>query len=765
LIYLDICFLRYNTSELIRFVFPFAILAIYFSISLLAFIFAFRKVSRATRWLTFAPLFTSLVISGWLVFGVDIVNSISTNRTDIIGAASISLFYTPAIALFLWALLYVSLTVARRDWRFAKLIFAVMALGIITVSLFSAALLFSKNVAIRQQTYFPRVTTLPFAVDQRFDNWLRSKQPRVYSWLTGRRIFAKPQPADLLPGACRIGDLEQVRQLVGNGADCNRPGKDGTLPLVEAARHDNIAVVNFLLAKGAKVNLQDAKGDSALGAAADYNSTDSAILLITAGADCNWVSKEGRYTPLMLAAWWQNNKLAGLLIKHGANPNATNGKNSPLSYAVTGNNFDLVKLLAAAGAKLQAADKLPKPLLSFAAANNHLKMMDYLLQQGVPVDEADTSTGLTPLMVATERDRVEAIDFLLRHGANVNLQNHQGYTPLMLAVSAAQASDETLDALIGAKANINIRDHHGDTALIHAAKNFPADLSALERLVKAGADLNLKNNAGETALTESGNLGHNEVVAYLQDKGAQITALHIIPQRHEGAAPLAKDKGWALAVSAIYAQTKGWDLQSLGGQEKSSAEPRSTLREDWNITNKQDLLAELQWLREEGDRKAYQEAGGKYAAMSDAEFAKSLSALDEDKALSGRAMRENYAKWRDRSAVAWDLCRYSYLVQMAYDAKYLKEDEAWNFLLANAREMQKHFSSWREMGQNFLDGRYIWAGERAANHENCYKLLANPADPNSPWNNIPWNYDLAEQKAAPGKNIPPATLDKAVPPR
>ncbi|MDR1145258.1 MAG: DUF1266 domain-containing protein [Verrucomicrobiales bacterium] len=47
------------------------------------------------------------------------------------------------------------------------------------------------------------------------------------------------------------------------------------------------------------------------------------------------------------------------------------------------------------------------------------------------------------------------------------------------------------------------------------------------------------------------------------------------------------------------------------------------------------------------------------------------------------------------------------------------------------------------MGENHLDGRQIWnGGIRDKRYEECFKLLANPDDPNSPWNQLPWDTPL-----------------------
>jgi hypothetical protein len=82
-------------------------------------------------------------------------------------------------------------------------------------------------------------------------------------------------------------------------------------------------------------------------------------------------------------------------------------------------------------------------------------------------------------------------------------------------------------------------------------------------------------------------------------------------------------------------------------------------------------------------------------------------------------------------------------VNRGYILHYLDEKEAWNLLLANARKVQASFSSWQEMSDNFLDGRKIWNEAPDNQFDACSKLLLNPRDPNSPWNQNPWKTDLS----------------------
>ena len=75
--------------------------------------------------------------------------------------------------------------------------------------------------------------------------------------------------------------------------------------------------------------------------------------------------------------------------------------------------------------------------------------------------------GWTCLIGACRGGHLEIVKWLLARGADPNLTNPKGTTPLMYAKTACFASGETalLDTLIAAGANIAATDEHGKSAL------------------------------------------------------------------------------------------------------------------------------------------------------------------------------------------------------------------------------------------------------------------------------------------------------------
>ena len=112
------------------------------------------------------------------------------------------------------------------------------------------------------------------------------------------------------------------------------------------------------------------------------------------------------------------------------------------------------------------------------------------------------SKGATPLMQAARHGRsAGVVGLLLAAGAEVNAQDHRGYTPLLHA-----ARPEVFDLLVAAGADIRARSNDGWTALHRAALYRPAASSStlpaaqVQALLAAGLDPNAQTDSGMTPL-------------------------------------------------------------------------------------------------------------------------------------------------------------------------------------------------------------------------------------------------------------------------
>jgi len=110
------------------------------------------------------------------------------------------------------------------------------------------------------------------------------------AWLL---LAQAPAPADLdeaLLTAARKGDLEQVKALLAKGANLEAKTRHGVTPLYYAASRGHADVLNYLIEKGANINVEDTFYKSnALDFAIQNGNTATAKILVEKG--CKFAPK------------------------------------------------------------------------------------------------------------------------------------------------------------------------------------------------------------------------------------------------------------------------------------------------------------------------------------------------------------------------------------------------------------------------------------------------------------------------------------------
>ena len=129
--------------------------------------------------------------------------------------------------------------------------------------------------------------------------------------------------------------------------------------------------------------------------------------------------------------------------------------------------------------------------------------------------QATDPDGTTPLHWAVRANDVDAVQRLLRSGANPDAANRYGVTPLSLA--ATNASAPLIQALLQAGA------HPTNSILMTAARTGNAEV--IRMLIARGADANARESSlGETALMWAAAENHPEAVRALIEHGADPNA-------------------------------------------------------------------------------------------------------------------------------------------------------------------------------------------------------------------------------------------------
>lgn len=161
------------------------------------------------------------------------------------------------------------------------------------------------------------------------------------------------------------------------------------------------------------------------------------------------------------------------------------------------NYWDLEsELIASSLEAINAQDSEGKTALSWAACRGDSEAVDMLLKYGAEID-LPSKAKRTPLSYAAERGDPRTVQALLSSNANPSQQDVSQQTPLHF-VAAYHDSPELLSILLDAGANINARDKNDSTPFIFAA--LYGRLKSVETLVHQGANIDAVDLHGWSAL-------------------------------------------------------------------------------------------------------------------------------------------------------------------------------------------------------------------------------------------------------------------------
>ncbi|ADG72445.1 ankyrin repeat domain-containing protein [Brachyspira murdochii] len=359
---------------------------------------------------------------------------------------------------------------------------------------------------------------------------------------------------DMLYYAVRNNNPEMTKILIDKGLDKNRDyGYEYSTYLTDIAiGNNNLDVLKLLVKRG------DSK-ETLIPEAVRENNIEMVKYLLSIGQDIDaqrfydgfWVD-----SPLKVAAENGYIEMAKFLIDEGANLNSADDY---MLYAY--NNYDITKLLADndifnlnTNTTREEAIELVKnskyyeieKLLSSEDSNNidgydelmnaiskgDMKALEKLIKDDTDLNKQ--YDNITPLGLAAARNDKEMVKFLVEKGADINLEDGYGYTPLIIAMkyrnidlvkdiidlkpdlnAICSATGDTpltylvrevwfgTDAcyyMIKNGADVNKKNDNGDTPLIVAVENVVGSYGMLGVIINMGADYNIKNNDGKTAM-------------------------------------------------------------------------------------------------------------------------------------------------------------------------------------------------------------------------------------------------------------------------
>lgn len=231
-------------------------------------------------------------------------------------------------------------------------------------------------------------------------------------------------------------------------------------------------------------------------------------------------------------------EIVELLLNNGAKIDAD------LLVLAVKKQFDkkIIDILLNRGIPLSYKNSKQQGWVHLAAKDGSIQKIQVFLNHGLSPNDR-SGTGATPLHIAAKKGRTSSCDILLtRNDVDVDAQDNAGLTPLQYAVNhrkkkvGASLCQTAACKLIQAGANVNVIDWDGCTPLFIAASR--GDEKVVEALIVGGATLDVSNNSGQTPLHIAVENRQKHVAQLLIEHGAIFS---------EEIQLLAKSKGWNLS--------------------------------------------------------------------------------------------------------------------------------------------------------------------------------------------------------------------------
>ncbi|GAB9471442.1 Tkl protein kinase [Globisporangium polare] len=209
------------------------------------------------------------------------------------------------------------------------------------------------------------------------------------------------------------------------------------------------------------------------------------------------------------------------VLDAGVHPDALNADcMTPLCRATEGGHLQIVRLLLERGATVDLVDHEGDSALLNAASYNYVEIAQELLTRGAAIDLLNANNFTALCYAATIVDSVDAVQLLLARGADPNIPDDQGNTPLLVASERGHFA--TVAALLDEGADYCCVDNEGQSALFIASMN--GHLDVVKILLDRGADIEQATLSGATPLFTAAGNGCLDVVNLLLDRGAIAAA-------------------------------------------------------------------------------------------------------------------------------------------------------------------------------------------------------------------------------------------------
>jgi ankyrin repeat protein len=196
--------------------------------------------------------------------------------------------------------------------------------------------------------------------------------------------------------------------------------------------------------------------------------------------------EKAQYTGLLAAAARGDSAEIERLVARGAKVDVRDGYGrTPLHVAAYGRHADAMRALVKAGANPNALEHDRYDIVTIAAVADDLPTLKVALALGASAKNVTSRYDGTALIAAAHLGHDQVVAELIKAGAPLDHVNNLGWTALIESIvlgNGGRRHTATLEALVQAGANVNLADRNGQTPLALArGRGYREMIAILER--------------------------------------------------------------------------------------------------------------------------------------------------------------------------------------------------------------------------------------------------------------------------------------------
>jgi len=313
-----------------------------------------------------------------------------------------------------------------------------------------------------------------------------------------------------------------------------------------AVRAGDFADIENHILRGANFDAHDAEGLTPLHHAAKAGDLSVLRVLLDYGADVQAMSDRVSYsTPLMTAYNAKQLEAAGLLRAHGALYDMHHA-------AGAGDLGGMEQLVAVDPEFLEHPNLARQTPMHTAAFQGQLEAVAYLMEHGAD-PESMSLAAHTPFSTAAMNNHADIVEYMVEHGVDPDSRLRDLET--VLHKKARSGDPGLVDLLLSLGADVNAKNKHGSTPLHAAAGANQPDMVVL--FLEKGALIYAADKRGRTPLHVAAEVGLDNIASLLIDKGANVAR-----RDRSGAVPLHLAAYNANTSTAIKLIERGSDVNA-----------------------------------------------------------------------------------------------------------------------------------------------------------------------------------------------------------